>query len=292
MTEHITPERIANSIMLKESGVNYLIVEGKTDFRLFKKFIDNNNSSIEIAFGNLNVIDVVNELKRRNFNNVIGIIDSDFRILDEEVEIEDILMTDYHDIEISFINSPTFETIMSSYYKEDKFEKLFNKNFSELKNYYFNISKNIGYLKWLNKIDNLGLTFKPASPEGKTIDYNVFISASDLKYKGDDKLVDAILNFCNGKVKVEVKKEEILERLNTFKKDVDLNQLCNGHDIMNIISISLRQHISNLNSKSIPADQLEKEFSLAYESRYFMETNLYKKIKNIEETKEVTILTF
>jgi len=292
MTEYITPERIANSIMLKGLDLNYLIVEGKTDFKLFKKFIDNDNSSIEIAFGNLNVIDVVNELKRRNFNNVIGIIDSDFRILDEEIEIEDVLMTDYHDMEISFINSPTFETILSNYYQENKLEKLFNNNFSELKDYYFDISKNIGYLKWLNKIDNFGLTFKPANPDGKTIDYNVFISASDLKYKGDDKLVDAILNFCNGKVKVEIKKEQILERLNTFKKEVDLNQLCNGHDMMNIISISLRQHISNLNSKAIPADQLEKEFSLAYESRYFMETNLYKKIKKIEEEKKFTILSF
>jgi len=292
MTDYITPDRIANSIMQKKLECNYLIVEGKTDYRLLKKFINSENCSIEIAFGNLKVIEVIDKLKKRDFYKAIGIIDSDFRLLDDEILIEDILMTDYHDLEISFINSPCFETVISNYYQPEKLEKLYNNDFYELKNYFFELSKNIGYLKWLNKTDELGLTFKPANPEGKTIDYNLFISVEDLKYQGDDKLIDAILNFCNGKVKVNIKKSEILEKLEIFKKDVDLNHLCNGHDIMNIISISLRKHISNLNSKSIPVDQLEKEFSLAYESRYFMSTNLYKNIKNIEVVKKITILSF
>ncbi|WP_433763652.1 hypothetical protein [Flavobacterium ginsenosidimutans] len=292
MTEYITSDRIANSILQKDLDCNYLIVEGKTDFRLLKKFVNDDSCKIEIAFGNIKVVEVIERLKKEGFNKATGIIDSDFRILDNEKEIEGILTTDYHDLEISLINSPSFETVMSNYCQIEKLEKLYTRNYSQLKKSYFELAKNIGYLKWLNKIENLGLTFKPANPEGNTIDYNVFISANDLNYMGDEKLVNAILNFCNGKVTVNIKKEEILEKLTKFKKEVDLNHLCNGHDIMNIISISLRKHISNLNSKSIPASQLEKEFSLAYESRYFMKTSLYEKIKNIEQDKKVSILTF
>lgn len=291
MTEYITPDRIANSIMQKNNDLSYLIVEGKTDYRLFKKFIDDKCCEIEIAFGNLKVIDVVSELKKRKFERIIGIIDADFRILDEEEEIDDILTTDYHDMEISFIESPSFDTLISEYSQEEKLIKSYN-SIADLKKYFFELIKNLGFLKWLNKKEDLGLIFKPLNPEGKAIDYSLFISSDKLEYKGDDKLIDAILNFCNGKVKVDIKKSELIKKLDEFKKEVDLRHLCNGHDIMNVISVSFRKHISNLNSKSISANQLEKEFCLSYESRYFVTTNLYKKIKEVEKSKSIKFLSF
>jgi len=289
MTEYITSDRIANSIMQKNLEHNYLIVEGKSDYALFKKFIDSNACSIEIGFGNQNVIDVISELKKREFNRAIGIIDSDFRILDQVEQIEDVLTTDFHDIEISMINSSSFETVLLNYIKPNKLQKHYE-NLDDFRNHLFSLTSDLGYLKWLNSIENYGLIFKPKNPEGNKINYSLFICINELKYLGEDKLIDSIFNFCNGKVKIDVTKEKLKEKLNEFKKEVDINQLCNGHDIMNVICLSLKKHISN--SNSISSEQLEKEFSLAYESRYFMTTNLYEQIKETEIIKELNFLSF
>lgn len=269
-----------------------MIVEGKTDFQLFDKFIKKENCCIEIAFGNENVISVINELRSRGFQGCIGIIDSDFRLLDNEMILdENILHTDYHDIEIMIIKSNCFETVLKNYVQNEKLIEKYD-NYDKFRGHLFSITKHLGYLKWLNKKLNLGLIFKPNKQDGKTIDYSNFISSNDLSFLGYEKLVESILNFCNGKVKISIKKEDILEDLSNFIQDCQLEHLCNGHDIIHIISISLRKNVSNLNARSISPEQLSQDFYLAYEARYFVSTILYKNIKEWEEKNEAIILDF
>lgn len=293
LEKHITPERIANSIMLKSNSTKaFVIVEGKTDFHFFDKFIKKDNCCIEIAFGNENVIDVISILKSRGLYNRFGIIDSDFRALDGNLATDnDILHTDFHDIEITIINSKSFETVLKNYVQENKLNSEYI-DYDGFKSHLLEITKHLGYLKWLNSKKKLGLIFKPSSVNGKHIDYSNFICPNKLIFLGYDKLVDTVLNYCNGKVKISINKDDLLQELNSFIKDCDLNHLCNGHDIMHIISLSLRKNISNQNAKDVTVEQLLKEFLLSYEARYFTSTYLYRKIKNWEQSKNIEILEF
>lgn len=293
MEEYITPQRIANAILIKANSNNaYVIVEGKDDYKLFNKFIDNEVCTIEIAFGKENVVDVLDELEKRNFEKVFGILDSDFRELNNEVlNNENIFFTDYHDIEIMLIKSECFEIVLNNYIQVEKLREKYG-GYNEFRSYLFEITKPLGYLKWLNERNKLGLKFKSSIPEGKSIDFTHFISISDLKFLGYEKLVDSIFNFCNGKVCIEIKKDNLLKELNNFISDCDLAHLCNGHDVIRIISLSLKRNLSNYNSKAILPEQLSKEFILSYEARFFKQTNLYHKIKNWEELKKQVVLEF
>src|SRR5689334_19952084 len=112
--EEITPERVANSIIQDKlhEGV-FLIVEGESDFTFFNKFIKKPECEISIAFGNFKVIEAIEILDKRNFSRKLGIIDADFRVLEKEEPInENILITDFHDLEMVIIASPALEVVL------------------------------------------------------------------------------------------------------------------------------------------------------------------------------------
>lgn len=291
LEEHITPQRIASSIMLNaQSYDSFMIVEGKTDYSLFKKFIRKKSTKIEIAFGHEKVVEVIHELRKRGFNGAIGIIDSDFCQLDDNmIEDDDIVHTDYHDIEIMVINSESFDIVLDNYVQKNKL-KTHYETLNSFRQHLFAITKHLGYLKWLNKTNGLGLVFKPTLPEGKPLDYSKFISIDSLLFLGNEALIDSVLNYCVGKVKIGITKADLKKQLERFIKECDLNHLCNGHDIMHVISLSLRKNISNLNASAIKANQLSKEMILAYEARYFINTSLYRDIKSWEKNRKLAIL--
>lgn len=294
MQEYLTPDRIANAIMQKEDSFDsFLVLEGEFDDLLFKKFIDKEKCKIEIGFGYENVLKILEILNERSFNKALGIIDSDFRILDDEkIEVENILSTDFHDLEMSTIDSEAFQNVMNFHIQEEKLVAKYE-NYENFKNHIFSVLKPLSFLKWLNKKQKLGLIFKPKNAEGKALDMSKFICNTQLTFSDMKTLVKSVLNYCNGKVTLTIKEDELQRSLDEFSDDnVDVNHLTNGHDVITLVSLSLRRHISNLNSKVIPPEQLQRELYLAYEARYFQNTELYKGIKYWEEKTPAKVLTF
>ncbi len=293
MKEFINPDRIANAIMLKSNSFKtFLVVEGETDFLVFNKFIDKQLCRIEVAIGCDNVIETLGKLKERGFDCALGVIDSDFRLLDkEDIEEENIIQTDYHDLEIMLIKSEALNNVMNHYIQADKFDQHYG-NYDSFRNHLFQVCKHIGYLKWLNKQKKYGLIFKPQTPDGNHLDYNKFISVSDLTFSDYGTLIQTVLNFSNGKAQITVKKVEIEDELKKFITDCDLSHLCNGHDIVHIIALSLKRHLSNMNSRAVSHYQISKELGLAYEARFFEQTGLYHGIKEWEKSKQKPILSF
>jgi len=296
MQSYLTPNRIANSILQKNSFKGaYLIVEGNKDFSLFKKFTETEFCKIEIAFGNKNVIDVINELNSRGYSDALGIIDSDFRNLDNEIpENENILLTDEHDLEIMIFKSEAFETIITHYAQPSKLESFIKENDNqELRDIFLNLAMPLGYLKWANKRNNLGLVFKPLKVDGNPLSIADFIPPSTLKFTSYEDMTQSVINYTVNKSELKTTKDAAVK---AAKKMIDnahsLLQICNGHDVIHIISLSLRRKISNLNSNSINPEQLEKEFIFAYDSRYFEQTELYKQIKLWELKKNKAVLKF
>jgi hypothetical protein len=294
MLEYITPARTANAIMQKsDSYESFLVLEGKFDNLLFRKFIDKEKCKIEIGFGYKNVLKILEILDERTFSNALGIIDSDFRVLDnEKVDIKNVICTDFHDLEMSTINSEAFQNVMNFYIQEEKFIKKYE-NYENFKNHILSILKPLSFLKWLNKKQKLGLIFKPQKTDGSVLDINKFICNVNLTFSDTKTLVESVLNYCRGKVTLTINIDELQKNLDEFINDnVDLNHLTNGHDVIRLASLSLRKHVSNLNSKAIPPEQLHRELYLAYEGRYFQNTELYKKIKDWEKKTPTSVLTF
>lgn len=294
MVEYITPIRTANAIMQKtDSYDSFLVLEGEFDDLLFRKFIDKEKCKIEIGFGYENVLKILEILNERSFNRALGIIDSDFRVLDnEKIDVENVFNTDFHDLEMSTINSEAFQNVMNFHIQEEKLVAKYE-NYENFKNHIFSVLKPLSFLKWLNEKEKIGLIFKPKNAEGKVLDISKFICNTNLTFSDTKTLVESVLNYCNGKVSLSIKKDELQKRLDKFINDnIDLNHLTNGHDMTALASLSLRKHVSNLNSKAISPEQLQRELYLAYDARYFQNTELYAKIKIWETNAPGIVLTF
>lgn len=296
MESYLSPNRIANAILQKAAFKgSYLIVEGNNDYSLYKKFTNEEYCKVEIAFGNQNVIDVIEELTKRGFYEAVGIIDSDFRKLDNEtLKTKDVFITDEHDLEMMIFNSEAFETIISHYCIQSKVESFRKENENkELREIFLQLALPLGYLKWANKKHNFGLVFKPSKPDGNPLSISDFIPPNTLKFTSYENMTQTVINYTVNKSDIKVTKEEAI---NKAKKLIDkshsLLDVCNGHDIMHIISLSLRKKISNMNSNTIKPEQLEKEFIFAFDSRHFEQTNLYKELKKWESKKKKQILKF
>ncbi|WP_264564228.1 DUF4435 domain-containing protein [Flavobacterium sp. N3904] len=296
MREHLTPDRIANSILQKSRFKGtYLIVEGNSDYTLYRKFTDQEFCEIEIAFGNCNVIQVIEELQQRGFTDALGLIDSDFRRLDDDLpQNKNVIMSDDHDIEVMIIKSNALDTILTHHCDPTKYSTyLEDLKIKDIREDLLNLSKSIGILKWVNKSENLGLLFKPHKEDARPLDYAKFIDVKLFKFTGNENLINAVINYSMNKTKINTTNKAALQSLNSKKLDgVELNQLCNGHDICQILSLGLRKKLASLNSNVLSADQIELELILAYDSRYFEQTDIYKQIKSWEKQVGKQVLKF
>ena len=293
MEKHLTVERIANSIMQNKSFKGYyLLVEGPKDSKLYGKFFNQEHLSIKEAFGNQKVQDIFNLLTERGFDRKLGIIDSDFRkITGEEIDVDGIFMTDYHDIEVMILKTKALDDVLQLFCSQTKIKKFERKEGISIRDKILDIGKEIGYLKLANKIYDLGLVFKPKNPEGKQIKYKNFVCDSKLDYLGDEPLITACINYSVNKSQNLKSKEEIIENLDKIKREeYILEQLVNGHDLSNILFILIKKIFKSNNQMLSSFNSIEDSLTLAYDFNDFKETELYEKIKNWSIQKNIVIL--
>lgn len=278
----MTPDRVANAICMDcNSHKYYLLTEGEKDTLLFSKFINKENIEIRPVFGCSKLLECFDILECRNVKKHIGIIDGDFhRILGTAPEIENLFLVDYHDIEVMMIKSNALNSIIniSGYgFKVTEFER---DNNVSLLNALLNSAKNIGYLRLANNIHSLGLKFKPDKPEGNQIPYKDFI-CDDLVSHDYETMIKRIMDYSRNKSK-ELKKEmDIKEKfLEISQNEYDINQLVNGHDITNILSMFFVKKIKCKKSCVADHNAITDSLILAFETTEFQKTNLYQELKN------------
>lgn len=282
MVEHITVERIANAIMLNTSfNGYYLVVEGPKDSNLYGKFMDDKNIAIKEAFGNQRVQKVLELLEKRGFDRKIGIIDSDFRkITDDLIEMDGLFITDDHDIEIMVMKTKALESVVRVFCSKAKIQSFEKKNGKTIREKLLELGSEIGYLKLANKTYDLGLVFKPKNPEGNQLKYKNFISDKTLEYLGDEKLIETVFNYSINRTEKIEGKEVINQRLSDLKKDdYDVSQLVNGHDLSNILFLLMKKVFGSNNKMLYDHNAVEDSLTLAYDFNDFKETDLYKDLK-------------
>ena len=292
MEEHITTERIANAIMQNAPFEgHYLVVEGPKDLKLYGKFINNQEIIIKVAFGKQKVKEVIEILTKRRFDRKIGIIDADFtRITEDEVEIDGLFITDDHDIEVMVIKTRALNDVLHIFCFKSKIQEFEKKHKISVRDQIFGLGKEIGYLKLANKIYDLGLVFKPKNPEGNQIKYKNFISDKTLKYLGDEKMIGTVINYSVNKSENIQSKIIINDRLSAIKeKEYPIDQLVNGHDLINALFILMKKVLSSKNKTLQCTNSVEDSLTLAYEFNDFKTTDLYVEIKNWADKNEVNV---
>lgn len=255
-------------------GQAFVLVEGDTDIRLYRKFFDLNITNVEqIPGGNPKVEACVATLQPIS-DLVIGIRDSDFiKIMEIEYAENPIFLTDYHDLEMSLIaNEKTIlavvfdYTLLSSSHEQRAFvDKVFA------------LTRDMSLIKLLNAENNWELSFKFGFLE--------FFDRQIERFDSSAFLERAIRK--SDTISIDIK-QNILELLaNKREESQERYFLTNGHDFVKVFTHLLRKKYGHnkLNERTIE-DVLRIKYSLSE----FKTTSLYEKIMTWQLEKQIEIL--
>jgi len=286
MRASVTPHRVANSIRMQRSQYSgsFLLVEGKKDKSIYKRFIDYTICRIQAPFlsdNKNNVIEVITILSQDGFSGALAIIDADFLVLESDIpENTNILLTDTHDLETMLMQSAGFDKLLNEFISEKKMSEFVERQGNDIRSALAEIGKELGLLRWISykkdyQLNFNGLKFK------KIICVNTFTPCSR------DKIIKTVKDNTISKAPADLKPEKhrINEKIikNEMKELEKLNgdvwHICCGHDLISILSIGLRKALGNYNARDVAPELIERELRLAYESVYFKNTELFKMIQ-------------
>jgi hypothetical protein len=239
----------------------FVLLEGETDIRLFKKLFDLNKVEVESLNGKEKVIQALQTLLGEGYSQIIAIKDADFDHLEDTQTIENLFNTDYHDIEVSMIESEALQSLIYEYAHAQSNNSGF---LSNLKKDIYDSAISIGYLRWLNQKQEYNQLFF------KVLDFRVFVQQSDYQLNLDkEKLYARVLDDSKKKnptlsITSQDLDDEIV-RLKTLSSDK--LQICCGHDLTKLIAMVLL--------KTPQGDEIEKALRLVYSLEYFKQTQLY-----------------
>lgn len=282
MESSLSMKRTANAIANAASMDTlyngfYMFVEGASDLKFWKKFVDRKSVRINVSNGKEVVINVLLELKSRGLNNCLGIIDKDFHdLLAIKDDIENLFLSDCHDIEMDIYNSDAISNVLPVLDQADKITKFEEQNRKGIIQTVFCITNKIGYLKLADTLNDVNLLYADKEK-------NIRPKYEDLindKCEIDDfsRLVDIVYAFSKSKnITIKYSKPEIVK----FVKGVETNecdtfQLSNGHDVTYILYLVLKKKLNiNIDILNHSKDIYISDLLLAsYDWKYFRKTNL------------------
>ncbi|MEC4803032.1 MAG: DUF4435 domain-containing protein [Jaaginema sp. PMC 1079.18] len=279
MRDFVSVDRDANQIRMRRSlhKGSFLLVEGGSDKTFYGRFVDKSECELVIISGKpsskLRVIAVLKILEESNFRGVLAIVDADFdRVSNTINPSPNLLYTDTHDLETMLMRSPALDKVIAEYGSEEKILE-FNRDVRET---LVEIGVSIGCLLWISQVDKLNLKF-----EGIT--FSKFVNEKRLMID-ELKLIREIKNKSQAfKLQDEYLQQRLIEQKNLID---DPWQVCCGHNLVEILSLSLRQTIGSNNPTDVKALNLERNLRLAYEEVYFQSTQLYFYIERWESNNQ------
>ena len=263
----------ANSIRLKRSQHQgaFLLVEGRDDRMLMRRFVCATTCSIQVMEGKHDVLDVVHILTEQNFMGVLGMVDADFgRVVGAGTLSINLVMSDGHDLETMLLMSTALEDVLSEFGSQAKIDSLEEGVWQIITN----LALPLARLRLYANVRGLPLRF-----EG--INYSSWLPRAE--FVADiDLLIQEVKNRSQRPdLSDEALKSAILE---TEGLDHDVSEMCNGHDLIAILSIGLRNKFGSNSAQAVEPEKLGTALRLAYRESSFRATNLFHSIAEWESS--------
>ena len=262
------PVEIANEIeMIRSQYIgSFLIVEGRDDRLFMENFVSNESCNIIVAQGKRNVQKVIDTLENRNFIGALGLVDADFdRIEGVRNTNFNILMYEHHDLETMLICSPALERVLNEFGSREKLEGLRKNVLKRL----IERALVIAYLRLYSLRTGLNLRFE-------NVNYAAWISRTSF----DTNIDDLIQEIKNKSLRPDLPSEDLHTAMDEIERsNYDPREICNGTDLIEILSIGLRRVFGTNSANDVNGKILRQSLRLAYSEQYFVASKLYNDIR-------------
>lgn len=253
-----------------------LFVEGSTDIRIYRRFIDPQHCYMVVAHGKENAIGAVGILEGAHVAGIVAIVDADHWHLSRDSDVSvNVLLTDVYDVELLAVRSKAFERVVAEFVSDPKLEKFQAANGNrQLREILLQRCAPLGYLRLISRKNP---AFQDLKFEG--LNYKNVVEGSSLEFD-IPKLVNTVAsNTARPGLNPRALLEEVERVLQ--EEEYDPFQLCCGHDVLELFAIGLRRALGNQPASS--RETLELALRLAFEWRDFEVTELFTAIRNWEE---------
>jgi hypothetical protein len=273
MRDLLSPYSIAATVrLLRDTFLGcFLLVEGDTDARLLKRFIDVAACQVLICFGRANVIQVVSILDQGGFVGHLGVIDKDFgALLNETFESNNIIVTDENDMEMTIFQTDVFDRVVHEYCNQNRVHTLQVAEGHSFREILLRSASKLGALRYLSRVREWHLTFDEMTirylPNG-TVSIDI------------DRQIEHLRGRSRGTPMPGV--QQVKEALEDVRQQyADPKLLAGGHDVCEIISKAIHDVCGRANVALARGGlAVEEVFRAAFSIENFLGTQLYAHIR-------------
>jgi len=268
-------EEIVTEISMSHSRKPWLVVEGVSDATFFSSKFLFGNPIIVPAYGWENVVGIISKIIEESIvASVFGFIDRDYRNeLGLSVNEKFVVITDFRDLEISLFESGCLHRILLELGSANKLPKLpcGSIHIEYVKEKIYSTAFKIGKLRYYSLKNSFNFPIQD-------LDFSKLINPKSLEVI-NEKLIAQL----NSKSKHKIN-NEILEA--AFSHDLpeslsDNKYICSGHDVIELLGISLKKLFGSNNSSIVAREQLEQLFRIGYSQHEFEQTSMFQKLNDL-----------
>jgi hypothetical protein len=245
-----------------------IIVEGDHDKQIFQNFFNKEKCQIIVARKKSCALNAISRLNHKGYTGIIAIVDADFQYLDnEDTEEPNVVITDSHDLYTMIFSSNGLDKIVTYYCDPEQVAKVC----TSIKDFLLKKASIIGIFRWLSSTNrkNYRLTFRD-------LNINDCINKNSLEIIINNLITNVLHESKRTDLNPEMIKREILE---IDPNNYDLLDLCQGHDVLKILFIGLKNKFGSKMGKRIDFAQFEIAFRISYERGVFSETRMYQSLQ-------------
>jgi Protein of unknown function (DUF4435) len=271
MNKFLNGHTLANDVRMRRSVWKeaFLFVEGDSDERLYKMFVDDLRCQIVITYGFANLIEACGILNSVRFKGFLGIADSDFsRAYGIVLPIPNVLLTDFHDSECFMLKGEAFNRVLAEFGSAEKLQEWCTKYGNDIKNHLLAESVKVGFLLWHSIRAKLDLIMR-------NLEIKEFVDRDSLQVD-IERLINHTKNKSNRHDLNSADLETGMATLESSKPQPW--QIVRGSDFIELLGYALRHSLGSCPAVDVSLARLEQSLRLAYSAEEFASTELFKAI--------------
>lgn len=239
-----SPAEIENEIRMQRKlhAGSFLIIEGDDDHRFWRPRVAADLCELVIGDGKPNVVSAIGRLDDLPMTGALGIVDGDFdRLQGVQPQSQNLIATDEHDLECSLLRSSALERVLAELGDAGKIRRFEQRGQTSVRAALLQRGLLFGRLRWLALRQGGSQSFDALKPSQRFVD--------ERSWEVNEQALHAAA------VKTAIcDRPETLGHLLSSLPDADPWCICQGHDLIELLKLGLRQVLGSLKASKGAAE--------------------------------------